>query len=534
VGSAVAAVLLIAPAGSTAATITVTATSDDVVNNGTCTLREAIDEANANSDAAAVDCNTWSGGFGNDTIQLNATTYVLDEPGAGDNLNGTGDLDADTDAGSGNLTIAGSGAGATVIDPAVAWNDRIVDQISPGGGTLTVSDLTVTQGNVAGDGGGIRSDAGTLQVERARVSANTAQGLGGGIFADGVALSIVDSDVSSNTTADDGGGVLTLATTTTIDSTLVFNNLAIGSGGTQGGGIYAQNTTLNLVDSIVNENSADEAVGAAEAGGIVVLNGGGTIRGTEISENKLFGPGANTGAGARLQPSDPLNFVNSTISGNEALDPLENGAGLVLSGGTVNLVHSTIGPNPVRAGGVSALLQTGATVNVRGSAIETFGAEAACGGAINSQGHNVFTDGSCGALGTGDEANADPMLGLLQDNGGPNAGAPPTAPLEPVRSHLPANASTAVDHVPQANCTDLPAGALLVDQRGFARPMDFNGNGVAECDAGSIELQTTPATPVVPVTPVTPAPPAKQKKCKKKKKKRAGAAKRCKKKKKKK
>ena len=88
-GLSVAAALLI-PAVSQAATITVTATSDDVVNNGTCTLREAINEANANSDAAAVDCNSWSGGFGNDTIQLNATTYVLDDMGAGDNLNGTG------------------------------------------------------------------------------------------------------------------------------------------------------------------------------------------------------------------------------------------------------------------------------------------------------------------------------------------------------------------------------------------------------------------------------------------------------------
>ena len=292
------------------------------------------------------------------------------------------------------------------------------------------------------------------------MSGNLAFGSGGGVSADGGALSIVDSDVSGNTSATSGGGVFTVATATTIDSTLVFNNGAISSGVTQGGGIYAQNTTLNLVDSIVNGNNADEATATSEGGGMVLLGGGGTIRGTEISENELFGPGANIGAGMRLQPATPVDIVNSTISGNEAPDATENGAGLVLSAGTVNLVHSTIGPNPVRAGGVSALLQTGGTLNVRGSVIETFGAEAACGGTITSQGRNVFTDGSCGAVGTGDEANADPMLGLLQDNGGPNAGAPPTAPLEPVRSHLPANASTAVDHVPQANCTDQPAGAL--------------------------------------------------------------------------
>jgi hypothetical protein len=128
------------------------------------------------------------------------------------------------------------------------------------------------------------------------------------------------------------------------------------------------------------------------------------------------------------------------------------------------------------------------------------------------------------------------MLGALEDNGGPGAGRPDA--LVGILTHLPAQASTVVDHVPAASCDDETAGPplLLVDQRGagFPRPFDGDGNGTADCDAGSVELQTAPTPAPPPATGNTPPaagpaqPAPKKKKCKKAKK-RAASAKKCKK-----
>jgi hypothetical protein len=227
-----------------------------------------------------------------------------------------------------------------------------------------------------------------------------------------------------------------------------------------------------------------------------------------------------------------VSIVNSTFSGNEALSAGGSGGGFRIGSGTATIVHSTFGPNPVSDFG-SALQREGGTLNIRGSVIETSGAVTACesgAGFITSQGFNVFTDNTCAfTLGTGDEENADPMLGPLEDNGGPGAGRPDARVA--ILTHLPAQASTVVDHVPAANCDDETAGAplLLVDQRGagFPRPFDGDGNGTADCDAGSVELQTAPSPPPPPTTgggqPPTTTPVAKKKKCKKAK--RAVAAK---------
>src|SRR6476659_7405656 len=78
-----------------AATIDVTTFTDNLINNGDCSLREAIQAANTDS---AVDA--CPAGSGADTIQLLAGTYTLSIVGANEDMNQTGDLDI-----LGNLTI---------------------------------------------------------------------------------------------------------------------------------------------------------------------------------------------------------------------------------------------------------------------------------------------------------------------------------------------------------------------------------------------------------------------------------------------
>src|SRR5215213_850122 len=123
-----AAISVVAVAPGQAATINVTTTADESVNNTTCSLREAVTSANNDSNAAEDACTA---GSGPDTNVVPAGTYLL-SGAAGDDANVSGDLDVDRNdlnviAESGDLTIqgAGDGAGGTIID--AHDNDRAID-----------------------------------------------------------------------------------------------------------------------------------------------------------------------------------------------------------------------------------------------------------------------------------------------------------------------------------------------------------------------------------------------------------------------
>ena len=98
--------------------------------------------------------------------------------------------------------------------------------------------------------------------------------------------------------------------------------------------------------------------------------------------------------------------------------------------------------------------------------------------ATASAGYNLDSDGSCSFTGTGD-LNVDPGLDPagLASNGGPTQ----TVAL--------ATGSPAIDHVPDASCTDLTGAAVTDDQRGDPRPSG------AACDTGAYELSAS-ATPI--------------------------------------
>ena len=88
---------------------------------------------------------------------------------------------------------------------------------------------------------------------------------------------------------------------------------------------------------------------------------------------------------------------------------------------------------------------------------------------VTSLGGNLASDGSCQLGGTGDRNNTDPGLDLIADNGGPTL------------TILPLSGSPLIDG-------GIAAGCPAVDQRGFARPYDGDGDTEAECDVGAVEV----------------------------------------------
>lgn len=299
-----------------AATITVTTTADDYnLNVGSCSLREAITAAN--TDAAFGGCPA---GSGDDVIQLQALTYTLDELGAQENANVTGDLDILADS-----TINGPSTGFATIDAndidrvfdvrilscatstsCVTMNRLIVEDGTAGsGGGVTAVGLTFTNGiirnntasagggadvvrstfigstiedNTADVGGGLRSNDGDLTLIRTRVDGNDAtddQESGGGIWIEGN-LSVTDSAVTFNTSQGSGGGISAinlLGTTVTLTRTRVSNNSADrGGGGLHVDEVEMTAFPVDVVDSAITNNSADlDGVDGGVGGGI--LNG---------------------------------------------------------------------------------------------------------------------------------------------------------------------------------------------------------------------------------------------------------------------
>lgn len=93
-------------------------------------------------------------------------------------------------------------------------------------------------------------------------------------------------------------------------------------------------------------------------------------------------------------------------------------------------------------------------------------------GTLSSYGFNLDSGSTCGFTAAGDQANIDPKLGPLRDNGGPT------------QTHALLDRSPAIDAVNTIQCP-------LIDQRGAARPADGDGNGTFICDAGAYELSAT-------------------------------------------
>src|SRR5262249_25559211 len=145
--------------------------------------------------------------------------------------------------------------------------------------------------------------------------------------------------------------------------------------------------------------------------------------------------------------------------------------------------HSTISDNTGSPGGgilATGPLEIGDTVLKTGAN----GANIAInGGTVTSHGYNISNDDGTGVLtGPGDQINTDPLLGSLQNNGGPTS----THDLLPGSPAINAG---------DPNFTPPPE----FDQRGPGYPRVLNGR----IDIGSVEGQPTSTVSPTPTATAT-------------------------------
>lgn len=374
------------------------------------------------------------------------------------------------------------------LDASLEIRDAVVSQnlaeSGYGGGILAEGvrfdafNVTVSNNRAALWGGGIAANAHETVLDHVIIDQNgtiaetiTERG-GGGLHLIGYNSVIVrDSIISNNTAFDWGGGVLNENNyPVTILRTLIIGNQVIGTDtGTSGGGIYQglYSGSLTIEDSTIRENSSNHA------GGGLFHNGDYS---TVYINHSTIADNDTPGFGAGIYTKGDMVLTNVTVSGNQAVGLLNQWGGGVYSTyySSLTIQNSTIAGNLARVGGGIYHEQYSGTVTIKNSIVAlnvaTDGTTDSdnCYGSVTSNGYNLQSDDSCTLGNVGDMSHVNPLIGLLQDNGGATM------------THALLTGSPAID-------TGSNGGCPTRDQRGVTRPRDGNGDGSAICDRGAFE-----------------------------------------------
>ncbi len=416
-------------------------------------------------------------------------------------------------------------ATATLVDSTLNDNSANVDGgavFNELAANLTIDNSTVAS-NDAERGGGVFDQDGNVTITRSALSANTALLDGGALYVTSAGTVLVSDSTFSGNLAGNNGGAIDTDGTVTLDTVLLADNKA-DSGGTTptgSGGAIDNSRSLTIQTSILQGNSAATNGGAIRNSG----NGSISIALSTISGNEAGADGGslyNTGSatitvsqstiadstagdqgggiyqeslgavgltnstissnranfGGGVYNSRAFNFSNSTLSSNIALT---DGGGLYNDNGTATLQSATVYANRATSGSGGGIRNTTVfgPVNLKNTIVAANLAPTnpdVSGPQFVSQGNNLI--GNVGTVTTLTMAGGnvigtsgspvDPLLGPLQDNGGPT------------KTHALLFGSPARDKGSNV-------GVSATDQRGFARIFDGDGNGTATVDIGAFE-----------------------------------------------
>jgi predicted outer membrane repeat protein len=397
-------------------------------------------------------------------------------------------------------------------------------------GTLTATACTVSNNTARKEGGGLNTEVGvpgTTTIDGGNYNGNVSASSGGAMDIEGTAT-VINATVRNNTAASSGGGIYySTGPSLTITSCTITNNVASNNSG--GGILDVANTptTFTLLGNFISGNTATEFGGGVcdYSNGTFTDISGGVAMGNTISQNISGGTGLSSGGGGIWTDSHKITFNASVISGNRAGNgggmfiglfsgdngatssvtlvndtfaantaSVDGGAVFANNSGTgtgthahVTLVNDTLNLNAAAAGsGIFAAKTTAAagspttTVSLGNTLVAGAPSGAAtlfassAGGTLTSLGHNLSTDKSGTFLtAAGDLTNiTNPMLGPLQDNGGPTF----TFALLP--------GSVAID----AGDDSLGGLTPSTDQRGVTRPQDGGSGRGPHVDIGAFEF----------------------------------------------
>src|SRR6266566_1197884 len=324
-------------------------------------------------------------------------------------------------------STADSGAGTLRAALASTANGDTINLSVTGAITLTSGELVVTRNvTITGPGPSHLAVNGNHACRVFHIGSNTVVSISGLSINNGSARYWCDTAL--------GGGIWNNHATLTVSNCVLSGNLAdFGGGGIGNFGIGASgNASLTIINTTLSGNSSDQG------GGILNDGGRGGSASLQIVNSTLSGNSARLGGGILnsvfTSGMASLQIVNSTLSGNTATElggGIDN-ANLGGSAASVSIFNSTLSGDSARAGGCiinigeygptnrteygPANLEIGSSILKAGLGgnIVNFS------GKVASDGYNLSSDDGGGFFAAiADEINTDPMLGPLQDNGGP-------------------------------------------------------------------------------------------------------------------
>jgi hypothetical protein len=404
------------------------------------------------------------------TAAINSWTLTLENTVISDDHAGDAGGGIDTD-GSGTVFIDNSQItnNTDINQGAGVYIDVAAGSSAPDGANMTmqrtlVSNNSALANGITASGGGI-SNAGTgaMKLLNDTIANNFSGGMGGG-FSDennNGTLEVSDSLFLNNTAIMSGGGIQEGGSTTKITNTEFKGN----SSGASGGALFANGTTLIVSSSTFADNTSTGNGGAIEIQTTGTKTAGSTITNVTITGNSALnnaganggGIAAETAAGSTV-PFGSLLLQNDTINANVATV----GGGVFWDGtGTFSVRNTIIAANSAGTGPDAD--------NVKGKFTDKGGNLIGVSGkGSGNSGFNAATTQ------TGTVAHPlDPLLGPLQDNGGPTVGSPGTTIV--LETEAPQKGSRAIGR-------GIANGAPATDERGFPTEVDdqINVGAVAQ------------------------------------------------------
>jgi CSLREA domain-containing protein len=334
--------------------------------------------------------------------QANVTGGTVNVPAMTIRLTGVVTIEND-------MSIVGAGMRSTVVSGNGLYAIFRVTYTGAGGHNVTISDMTLRDGHTESFAAAIHQALGTLTIDRC---------------------------FFTNNYAPDGGAVLLDHVNTTIRDSVFADNHTTNTSFGGGGAVWAFGAgySLTIIDVAFTGNSARH-------GGALIFSGASaTLTNVTLGGNTAEVKGGALALYPTIDGQATVGLYNTTVAGNRAYT---SGGGIHLedSNQTVQIRNAIVANNYV-------------------GAPSGFITASNCNGTVTSLGNSIVTS-ACTV--TGSYSTSNPMLGPLQENGGPNG-----------QTYALLTGSPARDGGTVGGCP-------LTDQRGVQRQV-----GVA-CDMGAYE-----------------------------------------------
>ena len=319
--------------------------SGDDIDNGLCSIVEAMQNAGLDNQSGSVDCTAGSGSDDVISIQTDITltsAYTTDGDGIG--------YGVPSNMG-GDITINGNDF--TIERDSGAPQFRIF--FFSANTDIEINNLTISGGDTdtgLGKGGGMYvTTLNSLALNNVTFDSNTSVN-GGALYVSidsspDLTLTIDGSTFSNNTSGVDGGAIFIDNSSNTLNTTVLDSTFEFNTSGGDGGAIFSDNIdSLNISDSTFDSNTS------GGDGGAVFVN---IINILDVSDSYFTANTSTNGGVFYLNNSNSASVDSSYFYLNRPNTKL-GGVFYITSGSVLTVSNSTFENNVAVKGGVFYLL----------------------------------------------------------------------------------------------------------------------------------------------------------------------------------